>query len=115
MRTPRRHRGRRGTLRIDRLLRLYRLYHLNPRSVLAVSPRHIGSNKPIARGAAVAPDLHECLILRSGVFAASRRMRGMSWFETAQKSLLTMRDRPIPKYHLMRQTRAGLLSAGLYG
>src|SRR5229473_5736499 len=62
MRTPRRH-GQ-GTLRIDRLLGLYRLYHLNPRSVLAVSPCHIGSIQRIARGAAIAPDLHECLILR---------------------------------------------------
>src|SRR5229473_3309462 len=93
MRTPRRHRGGQGTLRIDRLLGLYRLYHLNPRSVLAVSPCHIGSNKRIARGAAIAPDLHECLILRSGVFAASRRMRDTSWFETAQERLLTSRDR----------------------
>jgi hypothetical protein len=35
----------------------------------------------------------EDLILRSGVFAASRRMRGRpaSWFETAQARLLTMR------------------------
>jgi hypothetical protein len=32
------------------------------------------------------------LILRSGVFAASRRMRcTSSWFETAQERLLTMR------------------------
>jgi hypothetical protein len=31
------------------------------------------------------------LILRSGVFAASRRMRSVaSWFETAQERLLTM-------------------------
>jgi hypothetical protein len=35
------------------------------------------------------------LILRSGVFAASRRMRPpveASWFETALKRLLTMRN-----------------------
>jgi hypothetical protein len=35
------------------------------------------------------------LILRSGVFAASRRMKASdeaSWFETAQGRLLTMRD-----------------------
>jgi hypothetical protein len=33
------------------------------------------------------------LILKSGVFAASRRMSGIldSWFETAQARLLTMR------------------------
>jgi hypothetical protein len=33
------------------------------------------------------------LILRSGVFAASRRMgHGPYWFETAQERLLTMRN-----------------------
>jgi hypothetical protein len=32
------------------------------------------------------------LILRSGVFAASRRMKaGLSWFETRKVALLTMR------------------------
>ena len=36
----------------------------------------------------------DCLILRSGLLAASRRMAGMlwlAWFETAQARLLTMR------------------------
>jgi hypothetical protein len=38
---------------------------------------------------------HLSLILRSGVFAASRRIRRVaSWFETAQERLLTMRARP---------------------
>jgi hypothetical protein len=33
------------------------------------------------------------LVLRSGLLAASRRMRRIgSWFETAQERLLTMRD-----------------------
>ena len=35
----------------------------------------------------------DALILRSGVFAASRRMAadGLSWFETREDALLTMR------------------------
>jgi hypothetical protein len=38
--------------------------------------------------------LSALLILRSGVFAASRRMRSIviSWFETALVRLLTMRE-----------------------
>ena len=36
------------------------------------------------------------LILRSGVFAASRRMGLASWFETAQGRLLTMRVSVVP-------------------
>jgi hypothetical protein len=38
-------------------------------------------------------EFKDVLILRSGVFAASRRMEACcpSWFETAQERLLTMR------------------------
>src|SRR5215211_710766 len=43
--------------------------------------------------------MSDCLILGSGVFAASRRMRGRimaAWFETAQERLLTMRTDSLP-------------------
>jgi hypothetical protein len=50
---------------------------------------------------------HLSLILRSGVFAASRRMRSVaSWFETAQERLLTMRGDP-------HQSGNTLVSTGL--
>src|SRR5713101_944600 len=101
MRMPRRHRGWYGTLRIDRLLGFYRLYHLSPRSVFAVTPCHIGSNKRNARCAIIAPDLHECLILKERRLrrvSKDERSVTVSWFETAHRTAQSAARRAPPHH-----------------
>jgi hypothetical protein len=50
---------------------------------------------------------HQVLILRSGVFAASRRMVTTSWFETAQVPLLTVRTEMLPGLTLEKRPEPG--------